>query len=59
VLSSFKHPNIIRLVGSCTEGVDKLCLLCELGQLGDLRKALLDPATASKMTWQIRIRIAL
>ena len=39
--------------------MDKLCLLCELGQLGDLRKALLDPATASKMTCQVRIRIAL
>jgi serine/threonine protein kinase len=58
VLSTFKHPNIVRLVGYCTEeGVDKLCLLCELGQRGDLRQALLD--RAAEMTWQLRVRIAL
>ena len=47
------------LVGCCCEeGVHKLCLLCELGSRGDLRKALIEPMIAMEMTWQIRIRIS-
>ena len=60
ILSSVKYPNILRLVAYCTDkGGDRMCTLCELDQLGSLRKALLDTAMALKMTCWIRIRIAL
>jgi serine/threonine protein kinase len=59
VLASFKHPNIIRLVGYCNEGIGKLCLVCELGVNGDLRKALTNPDMAARLDWRTRVRITL
>ena len=68
VLSSFRHPNIIRLVGYClppTQGwknseqrMKELCLVYELAPLGGLNALLKNDSKASMMLWQHRLNIA-
>lgn len=58
VLSAFKHPNIIRLLGYSASTIDTLCLVYELGTLGDLSQVLINDDMAEQFTWKIRIRIA-
>ena len=57
VLSHFRHPNIIRLFGYTTEPTDR-CLLYELGEKGALSDNLTDDASAARLTWRVRVRIA-
>jgi serine/threonine protein kinase len=64
VLSSFRHANIIHLVGfSYEEQKDlylplNLCLVYELAPLGGLNKMLFNTDTARQLDWDRRIRIA-
>lgn len=58
VLSAFKHPNIIKLLGFSAEAVDCLCLVYELGTNGDLCKAFENDQISQQMTWKTRIKIA-
>jgi len=58
VLSNFKHPNIIKLYAHSKDG-PQLCLLFELAERGDLRKALESDGLASDLHWKRRIRVAI
>ena len=57
VLSRFKHPNIILLVGYAREGTEH-CLVYELGAEGSLAACLADDAKAVRLTMKVRVRIA-
>jgi len=63
VLKSFRHPNIIKLLGySIPSDVSnlqqqQLCLVYELAPRGGLDKHLLDDALARELTWGRRVRI--
>jgi len=60
VLSSFHHPNIIRLLGHTSTSVgvaQELCLVYELGY-ASLDKMLTDDEKAHDLTCRVRIRIA-
>ena len=57
VLSRFKHPNIILLLGHAREGAEH-CLVYELGAEGSLAACLVDDAKATRLTWKIRVRVA-
>ena len=69
VLSTFRHANIIRLVGYCLPPVQELrasgqrmkelCLVYELAPLGGLNGLLKDDHKASMMLWQYRLKIAI
>ena len=60
VLSTFFHPNIIRLLGytSTSSGMtQEMCLIYELAQCGSLDKMLTDDAKAQDLSWRSRVRI--
>ena len=69
VLSSFRHTNIICLVGyclppaqelrACGQRMKELCLVYELAPLGGLNGLLKDDHKASMMLWQYRLKIAI
>ena len=70
VLSSFNHPNIIRLMGYSLPtaeqrrlddigSVKNTCLVYEYATHGGLHKVLQDPAQAAELTWFHRVKIAL
>ena len=69
VLRSFRHANIIRLIGYCLPPVQELrasgqrmkelCLVYELAPLGGLNGLLKDDYMASMMLWQHRLKIAI
>jgi serine/threonine protein kinase len=69
VLSSFNHPNIIRLVGyslpseeQCRDrdgGAKHASLVYECADRGGLHKMLQNDATAVELTWYHRIQVAL
>lgn len=58
VLSTFKHPNIIRLLGYSAPSTDQMCLVYELGEIGDLAKALENNEMSQQLTWKLRLKIA-
>ena len=55
VLSRFRHPHIVRLLGFASEGADR-CLVYELLSGGALDVALRE--RAAELTWRVRVRIA-
>ena len=60
VLSTFFHPNIIRLLGytSTRAGMaQEMCLIYELGHCGSLDKMLVDDEKAQDLSWRSRVRI--
>ena len=62
VLKSFRHPNIIRLLGYSIPVVDsskapQLCLVYELAARGGLDRHLLDDALARELSWGRRVRV--
>ena len=69
VLTSFRHANIVRLVGYCLpptgelraseQRMKELCLVYELAPLGGLNALLRDDDRASELLWQYRIKIPL
>jgi interleukin-1 receptor-associated kinase 4 len=62
VLSRFRHPHIVRLLGytvPSAAGSEQPCLVYELAEKGALDQALKDDTLAGELTWQIRVRIAL
>ena len=62
VLSCFRHPNIVRLIGfsePCPERREPPCLVYELLALGSLANQLKDDAQATLFPWQTRIDILL
>jgi serine/threonine protein kinase len=61
VLSTFFHPNIIRLLGytSTSAGMtEEMCLIYELGQCGSLEKMLVDAENVQDLSWRSRVRVA-
>jgi len=60
VLSRFKHPNIIRLLGYTSKDADDdiLCLVYEMGHRGSLSATLQEDGLARGLTWRLRVRIA-
>ena len=65
VLGSFRHPNIIRLLGYTeTRGqasappMPSLCLVYELAARGGLDSNLRSDERAAELTWKVRLRIA-
>ena len=61
VLSNFRNPHIVRLLGYTTPEAagDPPCLVYELAKKGALDKALQDDTAAAELTWRVRVRIAL
>ena len=62
VLSRFRHPNIVRLVGfsePCPERREPPCLVYELLALGSLSNQLRDDGQAALLPWQTRVDILL
>ena len=61
VLASFRHPNLIRLIGySLPQGNDRLseiCLVYELAGGGDLLRLLTNPTNPTPLDWRHRLRI--
>ena len=57
VLSRFRHPHIVQLLGFATAGIDR-CLVYELLSGGALDTALRDDERASQLSWRVRMRIA-
>ncbi|GFQ07656.1 serine/threonine-protein kinase cdl1 [Phtheirospermum japonicum] len=59
MLSSLKHPNIIKLVGSCAEGVERI-IVCEFMTLGSLYDQLQARKTGQgqALDWGTRMKIA-
>jgi serine/threonine protein kinase len=64
VLGSFRHPNIIRLLGYSIpagqrlQDVLQLCLVYELADEGGLDAYLQDDTKASRLTYRHRVRMA-
>jgi len=62
VLSRFRHPNVVRLIGfsePCPERKEPPCLVYELLALGSLSIQLRDDAKAALLPWQCRVDILL
>ena len=62
VLSRFRHPNIVRLIGfsePCLERREPPCLVYELLALGSLSSQLRDAGRAALLPWQTRLDILL
>ncbi len=60
ILSSFNHPNIIRLLGyTLPQGFNKICLVYEYASRGGLHTVLKDDTQASELAWFHRVKIAL
>jgi hypothetical protein len=61
VLSRFRHPHIVRLLGYTPPAADgdPPCLVYELAKKGALDKALHDDTVAGELTWRMRVRVAL
>ena len=62
VLSRFRHPNIVRLIGfsePCLERREPPCLVYELLALGSLSSQLRDAGRAALLPWQTRLNILL
>ena len=60
VLSRFRHPNIVRLIGfsePCPERREPPCLVYELLALGSLSSQLRDDGQAALLPWQTRVDI--
>ena len=65
VLSTTRHPNMIRLLGHCIAppsvpgGADgEVCLVYEYGAHGSLAQCLADDALAAALGWKARVRLA-
>lgn len=65
VLSTTRHPNMIRLLGHCIAppsvpgGADgEVCLVYEYGTHGSLAHCLTDDASAASLGWKARVRLA-
>ena len=65
-LRSFRHPNIIRLLGyslpteralQSSEGIRTICLVYELADQGGLNRCIMDDEKAAQLSWQHRLRI--
>lgn len=58
--SSFRHPNIVRLLGFSDMGghAKDVCLVYEIGVRGSLSSNLLDNEKAREIDWKQRIRIS-
>ena len=62
LLSRFRHPNIVRLLGysePCLERQEPPCLVYELLALGSLASQLIDHGKAAHLLWQTRVDILL
>ena len=60
VLSRFRHPNVVRLIGysePCVERREPPCLVYELLTLGSLADQLTDDSRAALLTWQTRVDV--
>ena len=58
ILSHFRHPHIVRLLGYAIEGADR-CLVYNLLPGGSLDAALReDRRAAEELTWRVRVRVA-
>jgi len=58
VLSRFRHPHIVRLLGYAFAADGDRCLVYPLLAGGALDAALRDEARAADLTWRVRLRIA-
>ena len=58
VLSRFRHPHIIRLLGFAFPDNGDRCLVYELLARGSLDAMIRVDKTASELTWRVRVRIA-
>ncbi|XP_062097795.1 probable receptor-like protein kinase At1g80640 [Humulus lupulus] len=58
LLSRIQHPNIISLLGCCSQG-DARFIVYELMQNGSLETQLHGPSHGSALTWHMRMKIAL
>ncbi|WJX41713.1 hypothetical protein P8452_29029 [Trifolium repens] len=58
LLSKIQHPNIISLLG-CSINGDMRFIVCELMQNGSLEAQLHGPSQGSRLTWYMRMKIAL
>ena len=62
LLSRFRHPNIVRLVGfsePCLERREPPCLVYEFLALGSLSNQLRDDVQAALFPWQVRVDVLL
>mmetsp|Transcript_9156 Transcript_9156/g.13804 ORF Transcript_9156/g.13804 Transcript_9156/m.13804 type:complete len:890 (-) Transcript_9156:83-2752(-) len=67
ILSTFNHPNIIRLLGYTlpavdvlpAQGLNNICLVYEYASRGGLHNVLKDDTQASELPWFQRVKIAL
>ena len=57
VLSRFRHPHIVSLIGFAFAGADR-CLVYELLPRGALDATLQDDGRAHELTWRVRVRVA-
>ncbi|OVA10392.1 Protein kinase domain [Macleaya cordata] len=58
-ISALKHPNLVRLLGCCTEN-NQLLLVYEYMENNSLSSALFDPGNLkSRLNWRIRYNICL
>uniref|UniRef100_UPI001CB9928E receptor-like protein kinase FERONIA n=1 Tax=Erigeron canadensis TaxID=72917 RepID=UPI001CB9928E len=58
LLSRYKHPNIVSLLGFCDEAGERI-LIYEYAEHGSLDKYLNAPKTTIQLTWEQRISICL
>ncbi|EKX45796.1 hypothetical protein GUITHDRAFT_40202, partial [Guillardia theta CCMP2712] len=67
VLSRFRHPHIIRLIGYSVDHAEDagergrpahVCLVYELGARGSLAQNLKDDNLSKELTWKLRIQIS-
>ncbi|KAL1511220.1 hypothetical protein AB1Y20_006033 [Prymnesium parvum] len=58
VLSRFRHPHIVRLLGYAFAADGDRCLVYPLLAGGSLDAALREDARAAALTWRVRLRIA-
>ncbi|KAI7846300.1 hypothetical protein COHA_000137 [Chlorella ohadii] len=60
LMAAMRHPNVISLLGFCVKPPALVTEYCARGSLTDvLREAACDPEKAARLTWQLRIHMAL
>jgi len=58
VLSTVRHPNMIKLLGHCAAAADgEMCLVYEIGSHGSLADCLGDESKAVLLGWKARVRL--
>ncbi|KAL6561750.1 Serine/threonine-protein kinase pbl27 [Orobanche minor] len=56
MLSLLDHPNLVNLVGYCTDG-DQRLLVYEYMKLGSAQDHLLEPTTDQTLDWNTRMKV--